>query len=262
MARFINALNLNAPRVNGFVDQTDQASCGHVKGMHCTAFNDLAHLVSGHVKSPHMLSPLVFCFAKQGAAILTPHQWRLGFAIPFVAECFPGKFARGSLRVGGSRQAQACQSIGLCVADLLVRCQEGQLCAICTVDRRREIPSTVIQQIANALNFSAAQFNLRQGHARCRILTAIGIVHKADAFAIGCNGKVMGTRLAALQLKISAFQQIVNTTCGHLHDTQVRHTVHGQVVIPMSVDRIFGGKRRVFDRLHFFEFVGLCFYAL
>ena len=166
--------------------------------MHCTAFNDLAHLVSGHVKSPHMLSPLVFCFAKQGAAILTPHQWRLGFAIPFVAECFPSKFARGSLRVGGSRQAQACQSIGLCVADLLVRCQEGQLGAICTVDGRREIPSTVIEQIANALNFSAAQFNLRQGHARCRILTAIGIVHKADAFAIWCNSKVIGTWLTTL----------------------------------------------------------------
>ncbi|MEN9551573.1 MAG: hypothetical protein RI896_1514, partial [Pseudomonadota bacterium] len=36
---------------------------------------------------------LVFCFAKQGAAILTPHQWRLGFSIPFVAEYFPGEFA-------------------------------------------------------------------------------------------------------------------------------------------------------------------------
>ena len=54
----------------------------------------------------------------------------------------------------------------------------------------------------------------------------------------------------------------MNTPSGQIHDAQMRHTVHGQVVIPMSVDRIFGGKRRVFNRLHFFEFVGLGFNAL
>ena len=227
--------------------------------MHGATFKHSTDCVAGHIKSPNMLPALVLCLAQQGTAVIGPHQRRLGFTVPFVAEDFPSHCTLACTRT--CWQLHARQTIGLGVADFLVRCQEGQLQTICAVNRRREIPGAVIQHIVNALHFVAAQFYLRQGHARGWVLTAVWIVHKDNAFAVGCNGKIICASVAALQFVICALQQVMHTACGNVHDTQVRHTVHGQVVIPMSVNRIFCGKSSVFDSRYLFEFFGLRFKA-
>ena len=147
------------------------------------------------------------------------------------------------------------------VFERLVRCQKCQLMAVGAVSWTRKIPSFVNKYIANVLNLQALQFNLGQRHARRGILAMIGVVHKTDFFAIGRNVKLIGTGLAPWQFKGRALQQVHHRTSCKVHDAQVRHTAHGQVVIPMAIHRILGGKGRVFARFAFFELVGLCRHA-
>ena len=122
---------MNAARMKRRIAQAHQATCSHVKGMHGATLNHLTDFSTCEVKAPDMLPALVFGFAKQSAAIVTPHQRGLRFSIPFVTEGLPN---RRPLRAACyARQLHAGQAIGLRVADLLMRCQEGQLLTVCAV---------------------------------------------------------------------------------------------------------------------------------
>ncbi|MFM7003031.1 MAG: TolB family protein, partial [Limnohabitans sp.] len=70
-----------------------------------------------------------------------------------------------------------------------------------------------------------------------------------------------GFKAQADKLKEMAAVKDTAFATGKVQNTQVRYTVHGQVVIPMSVYRILCCKCGVFDRRHFFQFVSLRFKA-
>ena len=82
------------------------------------------------------------------------------------------------------------------------------------------------------------------------MLAALGVDHADDAPPVGRDAQVGGAVVAAPELEAAALEQVGDAAGPHIKHQQVRHPVLGQVVVPVAVHRIFGGKGRFLALAH------------